>query len=260
MKRAPLRQFLLCTSTLPPTRLTASAAFVSTSHFNLHKATSHQKVDSSCSKIMASKNLVVDPFCFRQFKEHDSSEGYQGTVFNVSIEQFEHVVNERFDASNLHEGYAPFCKHIFIENDFTDARVCVLPITKENEHCLRSKYEARNEKELPVLSRYFDKELLLKGKDESEVFPVAKYLDLILYSREQIMKENAAMGKSTTDETAPWGIVSIKAQDIPSELPMTPITAMRNALGKEHGGSGVPIDREKYMEAFEYWKNHATVT
>ena len=171
------------------------------------------------------------------------------------------MVNERFILSNLQDGYAPFCKHIFIENDFTDARVCILPITKENEHCLRSKYESRNDKELPVLSRYFDKELLLKGNDASDVFPVAKYLDLILYSREQIVKENEAMGKSTSEgETAPWGIVSIKAQDIPSELPMTPITAMRNALGKDHGGSGVPIHREKYLEAHEFWKDHATVT
>ena len=209
----------------------------------------------------SNKHLVIDPFCFRQFQENKSSAGYQGTVFDISMGQFEQIVNERFDPSNLQDGYAPFCKHIFIENDFTDARVCVLPITKENEHCLRSKYEARNEKELPVLTRYFDKELILDGKEESDVFPVAKYLDLILYSRDQIKKENAAMGKEDEDEeTAPWGIVSIKAQDLPSELPMTPITAMRNALGKEYGGSGVPVEREKYMEAHAYWKDHATVT
>lgn len=92
---------------------------------------------------------------------------------------------------------------------------------------MRTKYEARNEKELPVLTRHFDRELLLKDKEASDVFPVAKYLDLILYSRQQIEKENAAMGKDETGgekETAPWGIVSIKAQDVVNELPMTPIT------------------------------------
>jgi hypothetical protein len=31
----------------------------------------------------------------------------------------------------------------------------MLKITKENEHLLRSLYEARTEKELPVLRRYF---------------------------------------------------------------------------------------------------------
>ena len=97
------------------------------------------------------------------------------------------------------------------------------------------------------------------SKQSEEVFPVAKYLDLILYSREQINKENEVMNKPPSGEEAPWGIVSIKAQDVDGELPMTPITAMRNALGKEEGGSGVPIVREKYMEAWKYWKDHATV-
>ena len=139
----------------------------------------------------------------------------------------------------------------------------VLPITKDNEQYLRTRYEARNEKELPVLTRYFDKELLLEGKSESDVFPVAKYIDLILYSREQINKENAAMDKQKDygeeEEAAPWGIVSIKAQDVDHELPMTPITAMRNALGKDQGGSGVELVREEYMKAVDYWKDHANV-
>lgn len=28
---------------------------------------------------------------------------------------------------------------------------------------------------------------------------------------------------------------------------------MRNALGKAEGGSGVPLDREKYMESVKFW-------
>ena len=101
--------------------------------------------------------------------------------------------------------------------------------------------------------------------DDTIIFPVAKYLDLILYSREQIIKENIAMGKAVVagadqeEETAPWGIVSIKAQDVNYELPMTPITILRNALGKEQGGSGVELNREAYMESVNYWKDHATV-
>jgi len=207
-----------------------------------------------------SKSLVVDPFCFRQFAETEENKGYAGTVFNISIKKFEEVVNARFDSSYLKDGYAPFCKHLFIVNDFTDARGNVLPITKENEHCLRTKYEARNEKELPVLTRHFDRELLLKGKKESEVLPLAKYIDLILYSRSQIEKENGAMNKTGREkETSPWGIVSIKAQDVDTELPMTPITVMRNALGKDQGGSGVELVREAYMESCEYWQGHANI-
>jgi Protein of unknown function (DUF3228) len=201
------------------------------------------------------KLIVVDPFCFRQFAEHAVA-GYTGTVFDMSIAAFEDIVNERFREEDLKEGYAPFCKHLFLSNDFVDAEVNVLPITPENEGLLRTKYEARNEKELPVLIRYFPKELLSGTK-----LPKAKYLDLILYSREQIRKENEAQGGHSPEDHngSPWGIVSVKAQDLDHELPMNPITNMRNALGKEHGGSGVPIDREAYMQAVNYWKDHAVV-
>jgi len=34
---------------------------------------------------------------------------------------------------------------------------------------------------------------------------------------------------------------------------MDPITMMRNALGKEEGGSGVPLDKTKYMESVKFW-------
>lgn len=208
---------------------------------------------SSSAATMSNKSLVVDPFCFRQFIEHESSETYLGTVFTLSVSEFEDIVNARYDESLLQDGYAPFCKHLFINNDFTEAKVNVLHITEENEHNLRSEYQARNEKELPVLSRYFPKKLV------GDNLPVAKYLDLILYSREQIDQENAAQGRPAEKETAPWGIVSIKAQDVGHELPMTPITAMRNALGKEEGGSGIPLNREEYLKAVAYWKDHATV-
>jgi hypothetical protein len=147
------------------------------------------------------KSLVVDPFCFRQFAESDASKSYGGTIFTCSISDFEDRVNQDYRESDLQAGYAPFCKHLFIRNDFTDARVNVLPITPANEGLLRTKYEARNEKELPVLTRFFPKELV--AKDDSDL-PVAKYLDLILYSREQIIQENASQGQEVNSETAPW--------------------------------------------------------
>jgi len=242
------------------------------------------------------KAIVVDPFCFRrtlciralhrdiweilvsfdgltilvsfvfffklEFAENkEAAAAYGGTVFSQSLADFEATVNERYggDESLLQEGYAPFCKHLFLENDFTgsDAVLNVLKITDSNQHLIVSEYSARNEKELPVLTRYFPKESVLK---EEGHLPVAKYLDLILYSRDQINKESAAMGSTKPEETAPWGIVSIKAQDVNHELPMTPITAMRNALGKDEGGSGIPLDRESYLEAVAYWKDHATVS
>lgn len=92
----------------------------------------------------------------------------------------------------------------------------------------------------------------------------AKFLDIILYSREQLVKEyeampskGAAAGGDLPD--APWGIISVKAQDEPFETPMQPITMLRNALGREEGGSGVPLDRAAYDKSVEYWETHATI-
>lgn len=126
--------------------------------------------------------------------------------------------------------------------------------------------------------RYFQRQDLA---DRGEL-PLAKYLDVILYSREQIDKENAAMatpmaapppapgegaskGPSPPRDddgdaaAAPWCIVSVKPQDVAHELPMSPATVMRNALGKEHGGSGVAIDRDAYLASVAYWGAHATI-
>jgi hypothetical protein len=43
----------------------------------------------------------------------------------------------------------------------------------------------------------------------------------------------------------------------PEEIPMVPITMLRNALGVEEGGSGVPLDREAYRRAVAFWEQHA---
>lgn len=46
----------------------------------------------------------------------------------------------------------------------------------------------------------------------------------------------------------------------PSLVPvLQPITMMRNALGREEGGSGVALDREQYEAATAYWEAHAAI-
>lgn len=100
------------------------------------------------------------------------------------------------------------------------------------------------------LSRWFPEEAAEKK--------TAKYLDLILYSREQIQAEKKAMGEEDHD-TEPYGIISVKAQDVDVELPMQPITIMRNALGKKEGGSGVVLNKTKYQESVTFWSKHAPI-
>lgn len=127
------------------------------------------------------KNLkiVLDPFCFRQF---DPSAG--GMFINFDKQEFTERVNEYYlkvkDQGGLKDGYAPFCKHLFMEN-FTDAISQYIKITKENELFMKTGYEARRENELAVLNRWIDRKML----EESQGFsvPRAKYLDIILYSK-----------------------------------------------------------------------------
>ena len=70
-------------------------------------------------------------------------------------------------------------------------------------------------------------------------------MDLILYSKEQVQKEVEAMGNTDPNKDVDYdfGIVSVKPTDVDYETPMDPITIMRNALGKEEGGSGVTLSR-----------------
>jgi hypothetical protein len=70
----------------------------------------------------------------------------------------------------------------------------------------------RKENELAVLIQYIDRNRLAP--------PAATYLDIILYSRDQIIKENVAMGDTPPDTDAPWGIISVKGQLCDFELPM----------------------------------------
>lgn len=190
--------------------------------------------------------LALDEFCLKQFDD----DKYTGTKIEYDKVAFTQNINELHAAGvPLTDGYAPFCKHLFVPN-FTTAKLAYLKITPENEDKLRSGYDARTEQELPVLVRWFPSESAPEP-------PVSKFLDIILYSREQIRKETSAMGKEDDGEQAPWGIISVKAQDVDYELPMQPITMMRNALGKEEGGSGVPLGREAYQASVDFWEEHA---
>eukprot|EP00218_Dolichomastix_sp_CCMP3274_P005548 CAMPEP_0170161954 /NCGR_PEP_ID=MMETSP0033_2-20121228/76851_1 /TAXON_ID=195969 /ORGANISM="Dolichomastix tenuilepis, Strain CCMP3274" /LENGTH=205 /DNA_ID=CAMNT_0010399579 /DNA_START=477 /DNA_END=1094 /DNA_ORIENTATION=- len=202
----------------------------------------------------ASDVFFLDEFAERQWT---TDESFQGTrLAHIDRAEFVRRVHEAHAAgAPLHDGYAPFCKHIFIPN-FVGAKVGTLPITSENEHLLRSGYNARTPAELPVLTRWFP-------KDSVGEPPEAAFLDVILYSREQIALERSDMAakqdRAELPEGVPWGIISIKAQAEGFETPMQPITMMRNALGREEGGSGVSLSRDKYTESVTYWSNNAPI-
>lgn len=162
----------------------------------------------------------------------------RNTIQDCRPDEFERHLNESPPLKVL-DGYAPFCK-LHVHRNWTSTRCLAVPVTDANRHLLRSGYEARTRGELPVLVRWFE------GIEP----PVAAYLVVILYSRAQLAKEGSPI-------RADWGVVGCMYTAEPEETPMAPITMMRNALGVEEGGSGVPIDRAAYLRSVEFWSAHA---
>ena len=162
----------------------------------------------------------------------------RNTIQDCTPEQFVAHLNTQPPLKGL-PGYAPFCQ-LHVHRNWTSTRCLTVPITTDNRAQLRSGYEARNAHELPVLVRWF----------EGVQSPVAMYLLPILYSRAQLAKEG-------TPINAEWGVVGCLYTAEPEELPMAPITMLRNALGVEEGGSGVPLDRQAYRRSVAFWDCNA---
>ena len=146
------------------------------------------------------RKIILEPFCFKQFEKAAGSNfiDWDREDFTDRVDAF---YKQNPDA--LKPGYAPFCKHLFIPN-FTPAITCCTAITDANRQHLKSGYEARRENELEVLSQWLD---ITKVPAEK-----ANFLDIILYSREQIIKENEATGMPDPhkDLDYDYGIVSVK--------------------------------------------------
>ncbi|HNR91078.1 MAG: DUF3228 family protein [Luteimonas sp.] len=180
-------------------------------------------------------SIVLTPFALARLFPREPR---RNTIQDCTPAEFERRLNDEAPHKVL-DGYAPFCK-LHVHRNWTSTRCLTVPITEVNRPLLRSAYEARTKDELPVLVRWF----------EGVEAPIADWLVVILYSREQLAKEGAPI-------EADWGIVGCLYTAEPEEIPMAPITMMRNALGVDEGGSGVPLDREAYHRSVAYWENHA---
>ena len=202
---------------------------------------------------MKIENVKITDFAKRHFdskfggtKILDSTPEDFERILSLSISALNLLPTNEYSTERILPGYADFCKLVVVKN-FTNARTGTLPITLDNYQYLRTGYSARTEKELLVMDRWFDLPLSA---------PTAKYLVVVLYSKEQLDKERKE-GEEEFD--GDWGAVAILGQMSSNEEPMKPITMMRNALGIEEGGSGVPIDREAYKKSVNFWSNNATV-
>ena len=153
--------------------------------------------------------FFLDEFAMRQWDDP----AYGGT--RVAFDKADFVTRiHAAHASGSHplvDGYAPFCKHVFVPNFIPGLKVGAIEITDANAALLRSGYSARSAAELPVLTRWFPADQV--------AIPDAAFLDVILYSRDQLVLERSTMASKEERPPAPlphapWGIISVKGQDV----------------------------------------------
>ena len=65
-------------------------------------------------KNMKNMKIVLDKFCFQQFDNNENK-----IFIDYEMKAFAENINEYYLNTQdcLKDGYAPFCKHIFIKND-----------------------------------------------------------------------------------------------------------------------------------------------
>ena len=82
--------------------------------------------------------IVLNTSCLEQFEEAD---GIHEPSQLISIPKVEFLqrINNAYEQLQLIDGYAPFCKHLFVEN-FTELASSTARITSENAHLLHSDY------------------------------------------------------------------------------------------------------------------------
>jgi hypothetical protein len=196
------------------------------------------------------------------FAQRHFTKSFKGTKIRESDKkEFLEKINSTFNSLSensidkhfpLSQKNMPFCRYLVINNDF-NVKSSVAKLTNENYIYLRSSYSSRNDNELPVLSRWL--ELPINNN-------LSKYITVITYSREQLLKEHMATNTNEEFELSLdclWGIVSIMATEKAEPDPMPPITMMRNALGIEEGGNGVPLDKEEYKRSVDFWNKYVII-
>jgi hypothetical protein len=183
-------------------------------------------------------------FAKRQYRKDFGGTKVTPEIVEKLIEMSESPVAE-------FSGYADFCKIVALSNRSKDGTYlfeslkCLTVNKKEALKfgaTLHTDYESRTTEELPILVEW------VTGLET----PTAEFIHLILYSKEQMNKEEDPV-------EADWAIVSIGTASTVEVEPMRPITAMRNALGVEEGGSGVSIDREEYSRSSKFWSENIMI-
>lgn len=193
--------------------------------------------------------IKLTEFSLKHFNKNNS-----GTkILDFTPEEFEKKINSGIGVLTDTD-YADFCKYLIVDN-FTSAKSGTVTLSDDLD--IKTGYSARQEGELPVLSRWVE-------FDNYDDIPNASKLIIVLYSKNQLELEHLEKNFDSSNFEFEgidfdYGVVAILAQNSIDADPIPPITMMRNHLGKRFGGSDVEINDEMYLKSVEFWSKNIKV-
>ena len=180
-------------------RVSARAPLLSSKSF---RASAKTMAGASPDADLCGEVFFLDEFAMRQWDDPK----YGGTqIKGFDKAEFVRRVHEAHaNGAGLVDGYAPFCKHVFVPNFIPGTKVGSVPITPENEPHLRSGYSAPGRR--------------ARGADP--VVPCGQGGD----SRGEVPRRDSSRGasrsaameasRSAPPLPAPWGIIPSAAGEL----------------------------------------------
>ena len=181
------------------------------------------------------KTIVgVNSFVKRQTKESGKTYSKKMTFKELAEYASEQIKNKKYK-----KGYRDGVILVSVEKKMIDNFVC--PIIKIDQNTqLKAEYVKRRENE-----EFYIRMRALNGTPLK-----TKNVDLILY-RNDVLKET-----NENETNTEWELISFHAiPDGINDLPMGPITMMRNQLELEGGTKGI-YSSEQWAESVNFWQKY----
>ena len=183
---------------------------------------------------MKDYSVGVNSFVERQTK--DSGKTYAKTL---SFNDIADHASQQLAKGNYKNGYRDGVILVNVDKKFIEDFVCPIVKIDENTNLIAEQVKRRNEEEPYIRIR------ALNGKPLK-----TSNVDLILY-RNDVLKET-----QENETNKKWELISFHA--IPkeiNELPMGPVTMMRNQLQLEGGTKGV-YSSEQWAQSVNFWQKY----
>ena len=158
---------------------------------------------------------------------------------NFTFDEISKIAEQHLNNNNYTKGYRDGVILITIKNNVTDNFICPLVKIDKNTKLVAKMTKRRDEEESYIQIR------ALNGKEL-----IASSVDLVLYRKDVLAETNE---NSTNPD---WELIAFMAKPKELELPMGPVTMMRNQLQKQGGTKG-KYSSEEWAESVDFWQKYA---